>query len=226
MGSWWWRSWRDYDAYLLPKENICFYLGKKNWHFFVDLLSRGKTFDSKYFISSIIPQKNILAYQNGYTQGNKKCLLHYNNAPAHKSTTTKNELAKYPFKLIPNPLYSPDISPLDFSILETVEDRMPYESIDSEDELKEIIEPTTKDHKPVETIGELDYNISDDEGVKLPVSYFSAKNKTKLETLLYNITRLINSKDTSDIIFTFEGANERKLKQLFPRSAIILSFIS
>ena len=38
----------------------------------------------------------MLAYPNGYTQGNKKCLLHYDNAPVHKSTATKNELAKYP----------------------------------------------------------------------------------------------------------------------------------
>lgn len=91
-----------------------------------------------------------------------------------------------------------------------------------------IDEPTsTKDNKPGETIRELDYSLSDKEGIKLPVSYFSARNKTKPETLLYNITRLINTNDTSDIDFTFGGTNERELVPLCSRFCdnIILCFV-
>ena len=48
-------------------------------------------------------------------------------------------MAKLPFNLIPNPEYSPDVSPLDFGIFGTVKNKMPYESIDLEESLKEII---------------------------------------------------------------------------------------
>ena len=89
-------------------------------------------------------------------------------------------------------------------------------------------EPTQKeDNRPGETIRELDYSISDKEGIKLPVSYFSAKNKTKPETLLYNITRLINTNDTSDIDFTFGGTNGKELVPFCSRFCdnIILYFV-
>ena len=112
---------------------------KKNGTFFVDLLPNGQKFNSEYFVDSIIPQINTLAYPKGYKYGNKRCLLHFDNAPSHKSALTKSVLAKLPFNLIPNPEYSPDVSPLDFGIFGTVKNKMPYESIDSEESLKEII---------------------------------------------------------------------------------------
>ena len=81
--------------------------------------------------------------------------------------------------------------------------------------------------KGVENIRELDYSISDKEGVKLPVSYFSAKCKTKAETLLYNITRVLNTNDTADIDFTLGGTNNKELKPLCSRFCdnIIVYFI-
>ena len=54
-------------------------------------------------------------------------------------------LAKYPFKLILNPPYSPDIAPLDFSILGTIKSKMPYETFELDDALKEAIETILND---------------------------------------------------------------------------------
>ena len=67
----------------------------------------------------------------------KKALVHFNNAPFHNSKFISTSLVKYPFKLIPNPIYSQDISPLDFGVFGTVKDKLPYETIDTEDSLKE-----------------------------------------------------------------------------------------
>ena len=86
-----------------------------------------------------------MAYPNGYKSGEKKCLLHFDNAPSHKSNLIKNVLAKYPFKVLPNPAYSPDVSPLDFGVLGTVKSKMPIIEIDSEEELKETIESILSD---------------------------------------------------------------------------------
>ena len=63
---------------------------KKNGTFFVDLLPNGQKFNSEYFVDSIIPQINTLAYPKGYKYGNKRCSLHFDNAPSHKSALTKS----------------------------------------------------------------------------------------------------------------------------------------
>lgn len=73
---------------------------RKNGTFFVELLPEGQKFNSSYFTKSIIPLISDLAYPNGYKQGEKKCLLHFDNAPSHRSNLTKSVLAKYPFKIL------------------------------------------------------------------------------------------------------------------------------
>ena len=70
----------------------------------------------------------------------EKALVHFDNAPSHKSKFTSESLTKFPFKLIPNPIYSPDVAPLDFGVLGTIKERLPYEAIDSDEALKAIIE--------------------------------------------------------------------------------------
>ena len=118
---------------------------RKNGTFFVELLPEGQKFNSSYFTKSIIPLISDLAYPNGYKQGEKKCLLHFDNAPSHRSNLTKSVLAKYPFKMLPNPAYSPDVSPLDFGVLGTVKSKMPIIEIESEEALKETIESILSD---------------------------------------------------------------------------------
>ena len=56
----------------------------------MDLLPSDKKFNSEYFDNSIIPQINTLAYPKGYKYGNKRCLLHFDNAPSHKSALIKS----------------------------------------------------------------------------------------------------------------------------------------
>lgn len=118
---------------------------KKNGEFFVELLPEGQNFNSQYFIDVIIPKIYDLAYPKGWKTKDKKCLLHFDNAPSHKSKITMETLAKYPFKLILNPPYSPDISPLDFSILGTIKSKMPFETLESDEALREAIETILND---------------------------------------------------------------------------------
>ena len=105
----------------------------------------GQNFYSEYFVNSIVPQINSYANTDGYKYGNRKCFLHFDDAPSHKSALKKSILAKMPFNLVQNPEYSPDVSLLDFGIFGTVKNRMIYESVDSEEALKEIIETILND---------------------------------------------------------------------------------
>jgi hypothetical protein len=43
-------------------------------------------------------------------------MVYIDNAPAHNSRMTRNLFEYNPLKRLPNPPYSPDISPLDFSL--------------------------------------------------------------------------------------------------------------
>ena len=58
---------------------------QRNGDFFVELPPQGKTFDTEYFTTSIIPQINKLVFPVGYHEGEKKALVHFNNARPHKS---------------------------------------------------------------------------------------------------------------------------------------------
>ncbi len=44
----------------------------------------------------------------------KKVLFHHDNAPAHSSAVTMAKLVELGYELLPNPPYSPDLTPRDF----------------------------------------------------------------------------------------------------------------
>lgn len=66
-----------------------------------------------------------------YTINNKMNKFQRLDAAAGLQMVTTSELAKFLFRIIPNPKYSPDVSPLDFRIFRTVKFKMPNELIDS-----------------------------------------------------------------------------------------------
>lgn len=77
-------------------------------------------------------------------------------------------------------------------------------------------------------IKEFDYRITDSKPIiKLPINHFSTKSKIKPETLLYNITTLLNECNTANIDFTFGGENNKQLVPLSKRFCdnIILYFV-
>ena len=89
-----------------------------------------------------------MAYPNGYRIGDKKAYVHFDNAPFHKSSAVNESLSDYPFVLIPHPPYSPDISPLDLGVFGIVKEKMPYEELESDEELKDAITSILKELGP------------------------------------------------------------------------------
>jgi transposase len=49
---------------------------------------------------------------------NKTRMLHHDDAPAHMSLLIREFLAKHETTLIPEPPYSPDLTPVDFSLFQ------------------------------------------------------------------------------------------------------------
>ena len=112
---------------------------KKNGDFFIELLPDGKTFNTEYFNQVIIPQIFSLAFPDGKVKYKKRALLHFDNATSHKEHHVMETLNENHFKLILNPPYSLDISPLDFGVFGTIKEMLQSEMSESEDELKERI---------------------------------------------------------------------------------------
>ena len=109
---------------------------KKNGDFFIELLPDGDKFNSTYFNHVIIPQICNLAFPDGKVKYKKRALLHFDNATSHKEQHVMETLNENHFKLILNPPYSPDISPLDFVVFGTIKEMMPPEIGESVNELK------------------------------------------------------------------------------------------
>lgn len=89
----------------------------------VDFLPKGRKFNSDYFIN-IINNIDEEIYPQGREKHAVKKLLHYDNAPIHKSVKVQNHLAKSNFRPMKHPAYSPDISPTDFGLFGTVKEKL------------------------------------------------------------------------------------------------------
>lgn len=120
------------------KNMISIYISKTG-NFLIDIMPEGMKFNSLYFCNMIIPQLVDFAYPNGKKAGQKNWILHFDNAPSHKSKLSMETLKKFPFRILPNPIYSPDVAPLDFGIFGTVKEKMPNATFDDPEELKEQI---------------------------------------------------------------------------------------
>lgn len=111
----------------------------KTGKYFIDILPKGMHFNSTYFCETILPQLADFAFPNGKNKHERNWILHFDNAPSHKSKLSTQTLAHFPFDTLPNPPYSPDISILDFGVFGTVKEKMPYTEFQSLEELKEKI---------------------------------------------------------------------------------------
>ena len=107
--------------------------------YLIDILPTGQKFNSQYFCDSILPKLESFALPDGREKHSRKWLLHYDNAPVHKSKLTTESIDNSNFELLPNPPYSPDLAPLDFAIFGTIKEKMPYaQYLDEEDLLSQI----------------------------------------------------------------------------------------
>lgn len=107
--------------------------------YLIDILPTGQKFNSQYFCDSILPKLESFAFPDGREKHSRKWLLHFDNAPVHKSKLTTESIDNSNFELLPNPPYSPDLAPLDFAIFGTIKEKMPYaQYLDEEDLLSQI----------------------------------------------------------------------------------------
>jgi histone-lysine N-methyltransferase SETMAR len=89
----------------------------------IDILPQNQKMDAGYFSEYIIPSLVSICYPTGRSCRQRKCLVHFDNAPIHNSKAVTDKLDEQNLKRIPHPPYSPDLSPCDFFLFGYLNDK-------------------------------------------------------------------------------------------------------
>jgi histone-lysine N-methyltransferase SETMAR len=101
----------------------------------VDLMPKGCTMDSGYFINNIVPAVALVCYPNGRQPRQRRCVLHFDNAPAHKTKEVGQCLGHYDLLRFEHPPYSPDLAPCDFFLFGYLKTRLQGKQFTTEGDL-------------------------------------------------------------------------------------------
>ena len=78
---------------------------------FINYLEKGRTINSKYYITLLVHLKEEIAKKKQPQMKKKKVLFHQDNATCHQSVAMMAKLPDLHFHLLPYPPYSPDLAP-------------------------------------------------------------------------------------------------------------------
>ena len=86
-------------------------------------------------VEEILPslEQKVLKFRP--KNGLKGIKLHLDNAKAHNSKLTMQEISNYNIMIIPHPVYSPDIAPCDFWLFGKLKEHLKGKRFDNENEL-------------------------------------------------------------------------------------------
>jgi len=91
-------------------------------------VSKGQTINAEYYLSLLVPRKDILKEKrHGYVT--KGVLFLHNNAPAYWTLATQKKLACLGFQCLDYPSYAPDLAPSEYHLfpgLKKTIERLPF----------------------------------------------------------------------------------------------------
>ena len=101
----------------------------------IKILPNGKRFNSQYMVEEILPSLKQKVLKFRPKSGLKGIKLHLDNAKAHNSKLTMQEISNYNIMRIPHPVYSPDIAPFHFWLFGKLKEYLKGKRLDNENEL-------------------------------------------------------------------------------------------
>jgi histone-lysine N-methyltransferase SETMAR len=114
----WVYSWEDVEEAVRPshyqKKTMVTIFFNGSGQFVIDILPIGVKMDSTYFADNIIDTLAGSCYPDGRQPGERKVMLHFDNAPIHCTAMITERMFLREFKKMDHPPYSPDLSPCDF----------------------------------------------------------------------------------------------------------------
>src|SRR5215469_3422364 len=79
-----------------------------------EFVARGETVNKEFYLKVMKRLREAVRRKRPEAWTNKTWMLHHDNAPAHASLLIREFLAKQEKIVVPQPPYSPDLSPADF----------------------------------------------------------------------------------------------------------------
>jgi histone-lysine N-methyltransferase SETMAR len=89
----------------------------------IDILPRNQKMDAEYFSEYIIPSLVSIYCPTARSCRQRKCVVHFDNAPTHSSKVVTDKLDEQHLKRMPHPAYNPDLSPCDFFFFGYLKDK-------------------------------------------------------------------------------------------------------
>jgi hypothetical protein len=105
----------------------------------VTILPARASLNALWFINGNLVPLVEKFFPAGWSTGGSKLVVHIDNALAHNSRMTQNLFGYNPLKRLPHPLYSPDISLLDFYLFGKVRSALIGREIPDEIDLLEAV---------------------------------------------------------------------------------------
>ncbi|UYV60847.1 hypothetical protein LAZ67_1002591 [Cordylochernes scorpioides] len=101
-----------------------------------EFLPQGRTVNKEYYLQVMRNLREAIRQKRPDLWKNKNWLLHHDNAPAHTSLLVRDFLAKNNTLMMPQPPYSPDLTPCDFFLFPKLKRPMKGRSYATLDEIK------------------------------------------------------------------------------------------
>ena len=113
----------------------------------VKVLPESERFTAEYFINNILKDLCEKTRQLP-NRGNRKVIVHYDNARPHTARKVTRFLEENHMKKAPHPSYSPDIAPCDFFLFGYIKQKLQGEYFESVDSLLERVLEILDDISP------------------------------------------------------------------------------
>ena len=101
-----------------------------------EFVPRGQTVNKEFYIAVLKHLGEAVRRKRPQLWTNQSRVLHHNNAPAHSSFLVRNFLAKNEMTVVPQPPYSPDLSPLDFFLFPKLKSTLKGCHFDTNDKIQ------------------------------------------------------------------------------------------
>jgi len=101
-----------------------------------EFVPRGQTVNKEFYVAVLKHLRVAVRRDRPQLWMNQNWVLHHNNAPAHSSFLVCNFLAKNETTVVPQPPYSPDLSPVDFFLFPNLKSSLKGRRFDTFDEIQ------------------------------------------------------------------------------------------
>ena len=103
---------------------------------YFELLPRNQTINSNVYCRQLMKLDKEIKEKRPELARRKGVIFHQDNARSHTSLFTRTKLLELGWKVMPHPLYSPDLAPSDYYLFRSLQNHLNGKTSDSNEDVK------------------------------------------------------------------------------------------